>query len=156
MSAAGQELWDVCIALGSWGARWLEMAPEHLDPYVVLWSMSIYTNINWDRVPEHRVVVRFDFPDLRRNNRLWLILDSGKGEVCVRYPGFEEDVVVTADSEWLVKWHMGRIAWAEAVAAGHIAVEGMPRLVRAFPTWYKLNHFAHIRPARESAEAGVA
>jgi hypothetical protein len=148
MSAAGQELWDVCIALGNWGARWLEIAPEHLDPYVVLWSMSNETNVNWDRVPDHRVVVRFEFPDLRRN-QLWLILDSGQGEVCVRYPGFDEDLVVTADSESFVKWHMGRIAWADAIGAGCISVDGAPRLVRAFPTWYKLNHFAHIRPARE-------
>jgi DNA-binding HxlR family transcriptional regulator len=153
MSSAGQELWDVCIALGNWGARWLEMAPEHLDPYVVLWSMSNYSNLNRDRVPDHRVVVRFEFPDLRRNNRLWLVLDNGNGEVCVRDPGFEENLVVTADSESLVNWYTGRIAWADAVGAGRILVEGAPRFVRSFPTWYKLSAFAHIRPARESAGA---
>ena len=39
LTSAGHGLFAVCQSLGEWGARWLEIAPEHLDPFVALWSM---------------------------------------------------------------------------------------------------------------------
>ena len=33
------DLRPVCDALGTWGATWVEIAPEHLDPYMSLWGM---------------------------------------------------------------------------------------------------------------------
>ena len=38
---AGRGLANVCFALGEWGARWLDVAPDHLDPYVALSDGSI-------------------------------------------------------------------------------------------------------------------
>ena len=49
-----------CQSLGEWGARWLEIAPEHLDPFVALWSMC--NALRRDRLPNRRVVIRFDLP----------------------------------------------------------------------------------------------
>src|SRR5262245_44255667 len=39
LTDSGHDLFAVCEALGQWGARWLEIAPENLDPFVALWSM---------------------------------------------------------------------------------------------------------------------
>jgi DNA-binding HxlR family transcriptional regulator len=147
---AGQELWDVCIALGNWGARWLEVTPEHLDPYVVLWSMT--NSLARSRVPERRIVVRFDFPD-RPKHRFWLLLENREGEVCVKHPGGEEDLILTADSEWFAKWHMGRVSWNEAARRGSFRLEGSRELARAFPTWDKLSHFARVKPLAAVARA---
>ena len=47
------------MSLGEWGARWLEIAPENLDPFVALWSMC--NALHRDRLPDRRVVIRFDF-----------------------------------------------------------------------------------------------
>ncbi len=33
---AGLDLNGVMLAMGTWGERWLELAPPHLDPGVVL------------------------------------------------------------------------------------------------------------------------
>jgi DNA-binding HxlR family transcriptional regulator len=142
---AGKEFWKVCEALGQWGARWLEVAPEHLDPYVALWSMC--NSLNTDVLPSERTVVRFDFTDLKRKNRFWLLLENGTGEVCLKHPRFDENLVVAADSEWFVKWHMGWVSWNKAVRAGRVKVEGPKALARAFPTWNRLSHFASVKPA---------
>ena len=37
LTSAGHDLFTVCQSLGEWGARWLEIAPENLDPFVALW-----------------------------------------------------------------------------------------------------------------------
>ena len=36
---ACEDLRPVCDALGGWGATWVEIAPEHLDPYMALWGI---------------------------------------------------------------------------------------------------------------------
>jgi DNA-binding HxlR family transcriptional regulator len=59
LTSAGRDLFTVCQSLGEWGARWLEIAPEHLDPFVALWSMC--NALRRDRLPDRRVVIRFDF-----------------------------------------------------------------------------------------------
>ena len=58
LTSAGHDLFTVCQSLGAWGARWLEIAPENLDPFVALWSMC--NALRRDRLPDRRVVIRFD------------------------------------------------------------------------------------------------
>ena len=41
----------------------------------------------------------------------------------------------TADAEAFVKWHAGQLTWAQTTQEGRIQVDGLPSLVRAFPTW---------------------
>lgn len=150
MTDAGQELWEVCEALGRWGARWLEVAPGHLDPGVVLWS--ICHRLDRERLPGRRVVVRLEFRD-RPREKYWLLLEQGRGEVCRTFPGFEEDLVVTADSDWFVKWHLGQAPWSEASRGNRIRVDGPPALARAFHTWNRLSPFAGVERARRTGSA---
>jgi DNA-binding HxlR family transcriptional regulator len=59
LTSAGHDLFKVCQSLGEWGARWLEIAPENLAPFVALWSMC--HALRRERLPDRRVVIRFDF-----------------------------------------------------------------------------------------------
>jgi len=145
LTSAGQELFTVCQTLGEWGARWLEIAPEHLDPFVALWSMC--NALRRDRLPDRRVVIRFDFTGGRRAERYWLIIELGDTEICKTYPGPTEDLYVTAEAEAFVKWHAGRLTWAQATRERRIQLDGPASLVRAFPTWNARSMFAHISPA---------
>jgi DNA-binding HxlR family transcriptional regulator len=142
LSAAGEELFEVCVALGNWGARWLELTADQFDPAVVLWSMC--NRLNRDTLPHRRVLVRFDFPDRPRQNRFWWLIDEGTAEVCIKPPGFTEDLIVVADSATLALWHMGRLRWADAARRGQITVTGPRQLARALPTWNRLSSFADI------------
>ena len=144
LTSAGADLFTVCQALGEWGARWLEIAPEHLDPFVALWSMC--NALRWDRVPVQRMVIRLDFTGFRPHERYWLLLEHGEAEICKTYPGLDEDLFVTAEAEAFVKWHAGQLSWAEAVRDARIELDGPSWLVRAFPTWNNRSMFAHIKP----------
>lgn len=144
LTSAGHDLFAVCQSLGEWGARWLEIAPEHLDPFVALWSMS--NALRRDRLPNRRVVIRFDFTGRPHRERYWLLIELGDIEICKRYPGFEEDLYITAEAEAFVKWHAGQLSWAQATREDRIQLDGSPSLIRAFPTWNARSMFAHIRP----------
>ena len=145
LTSAGHELFTVCQTLGEWGARWLEIAPENLDPFVALWSMC--NALRRDKLPDRRVVIRFDFTGRRRRERYWLLIELGETEICKTYPGLDEDLFITAEAEAFVKWHAGRLTWAKAVGDGRIQLDGPSSLVRAFPTWNARSMFAHVRPA---------
>ena len=151
LTSSGRDLFKVCQSLGEWGARWLEIAPENLDPFVALWSMG--NALRRDRLPERRVVVQLDFTGFRRHERYWLLLEHGEAEICKTYPGLDEDLYITADAEAFVKWHAGQLSWAEAIRDGRIQLDGPTWLVKAFPTWNGRSMFAHIRPAGVVARA---
>ena len=154
LTPAGRELFKVCGTLGEWGARWLEMAPQHLDPFVGLWSMC--NALRRDRLPKRRLVVRFDFTGRPQKERYWLLIEHGDTEICKTRPGFDEDLFVTADAEAFVKWHAGQLSWIDATRSGRIQLHGLAWIVRAFPTWNARSAFAHIRPVTRIASSSAA
>src|SRR5206468_2875169 len=97
LTPAGEELESVLDAMGNWGARWLETAPEDLDAHVVLWSMCRLMQKN-GQVPSVRRVLRFDLSD-SPHPHFWVVLEKPTAEVCVKPPGFDVDLVVATDSE---------------------------------------------------------
>jgi DNA-binding HxlR family transcriptional regulator len=153
LTPAGHDLFKVCASLGEWGARWLEIAPEHLDPFVALWSMG--NALRRDRLPNRRVVIRFDFTGRQRNEVFWLLIEHGETEICKTYPGLDEDLYITAEAEAFVKWHAGQLNWAAATGDGRIQLHGPSWLVRAFPTWNARSMFADIKPISSRAASDV-
>jgi DNA-binding HxlR family transcriptional regulator len=146
LTEAGQELWEVCDALGRWGTRWLEAQAWHLDPYVVLWSFS--QGARTERLPAGHVTVRLDFLDqLLKNRHFWLVVDRGDIELCVNDPGFMPDLIVNVETEAFARWYMGQLSWAEVLRAGSVAIDGPRALARAFPTWTDRSRYAPLEAA---------
>jgi DNA-binding HxlR family transcriptional regulator len=67
LTDCGLDLAQVCLALGSWGARWRETQPEHHDPYLALWTLTHL--IDRSTLPRPRLVVRFEVVDGRGPQR---------------------------------------------------------------------------------------
>jgi DNA-binding HxlR family transcriptional regulator len=133
---AGRELSQVMLALETWGRKWVELKPEHAHPGVVLWVWANFY-LSRERLPRGRVLVRFEYPTLPRSaRRSWLLVEHRDAEYCLNFPGGEEDlVVVVHDPLVFARWHMGLVAWGDAVRSGAVEVHGTPALARALPTW---------------------
>jgi DNA-binding HxlR family transcriptional regulator len=149
---AAEELREVLERLGEWGQRWGtgQFDPENLDLPLLMWNVR--RRIDLGRLPPRRVVVRFDFrafpPRCRGFRTCWLILEQKGTDLCLKDPGFDVDLVVAADVAAIARVWTGAITFAQAVRSGGLEVEGSRDLVRAFPTWLLLSHFAHVeRPA---------
>jgi len=142
---AGRDLAEVMNAMGTWAERWVELRPDHVDGGMILDSWCRHS-LARDRLPENRVVARFDFPDQpKKVNQFWFIFDGAKSEICRTHPGFEEDIVVTAESMALAEWHLGHIEWVDALRTEKITVSGPPRLSRALPGWNRRSLPAEVR-----------
>lgn len=135
LTRMGRSLWEVLSAMGDWAQEWIEVVPQHSDPDVVLWS---WCNgfLRRDLLPEGRVVVRFEFAFRGRRFRMWMLVENGDVELCVKYPGFEEDLVVAIENaQTFARWHVGLVDWGAALRAGHIRISGPRELARELPTW---------------------
>ena len=74
----------------------------------------------------------------------WLVLERAGTDVCLKDPGFDVDLVVTADAATFARVWTGHVTFAQAVQSGGVRVEGARDLARDFPGWLLLSHFAHV------------
>lgn len=135
LTQMGRSLWDVLSAMNDWALKWMEVTPEHTDPDVVLWSWC-HGFLRRDRLPEARMVVRFDFDFRGRRLRMWMLVEDGDVELCAKYPGFEEDLVVAVENpQTFAYWHLGLVDWGAALRSEDIRISGSRELARELPTW---------------------
>jgi len=144
LSQAGQELRPVIEALGVWGARWTRsrLTSRDYDPNLLMWD--IRRNIDVGKLPEgRRTVVQFDLqgaePAFRR---WWLVVEGGEVDLCLKDPGHEVDLHLSADLFTLVEVWMGRQSVDGATRAGKLAFEGKRMLISSFRKSLKLSSFA--------------
>ena len=134
---SGRELTAVMSALQEWGTKWAELTPEQAHPGVVLWAWATFY-LDRDRLPQRRVLVGFDYPTVDGGRRGWLLIERGDAEICEKYPGGEEElVVVVHEPVVFARWHLGELRWGDALRSGAIEVTGSRSLARALPTWHR-------------------
>jgi hypothetical protein len=115
-----------------------DLTPEQAHPGVVLWMWATFF-LDRQRLPQRRVLIRFDYPALSRGgSRNWLLIERGDAEMCEKYPGGDEDlIVVVNDPVVFARWHLGEIGWGDALRSRAIELSGSGSLARALPTWHR-------------------
>jgi DNA-binding HxlR family transcriptional regulator len=152
LTEAGEELIGVVDALLNWGARWAfgEPAEDELDPILLLWRMR--GRVCREQLPPERVVVQFDFHGPQQDS-YWLLLSRDDVSVCLNYPGFEIDVLVTSDLSLFYQVWLGRISYHTALRDHDLEVDAIPALRRAFPSWFAWSHSAEAVRRATSGQA---
>lgn len=147
LTPAGKELYDIIIRLGDWSHRWFNplLNVEDLDPQLLMWDM--HRRLHRDRLPARRVVLQFDFHGARTDS-YWLILEPTESSVCWHHPGFEVDLLVTADTLAMHRVWLGHQSLGHALERGHVELDGPTVLIRGFPHWLALSMFAAGHQAR--------
>lgn len=135
LTRAGVELQAVLDALLVWGAAWAFEAPrpDDLDPLLLLWWMR--GRVCASHLPERRVVIQFDFRGPRVET-YWLVLTREDSSICLTHPGFEIDVLVTADLAACFEIWLGRVRLDDALDDRSVAIDAAPALAAAFPHWF--------------------
>ena len=144
LTTKGKELKTVTDAMGSWGARWLEVEPDHVTPAYVLWATCKLVDI--DKLSERGLVARFVLAD-RPREPIWMLLRRPHAEICSTYLGWDEDLIVRTDSATLAHWHLRHLTYREAVAAGRLTIDGPQSVVRTFLRALRPSPFAAVQPA---------
>jgi DNA-binding HxlR family transcriptional regulator len=135
LTEAGKELQCVIDVLMSWGATWAFGGPktEELDPVLLLWWMR--NRVIMEHLPDQQILIQFDFYGQRRET-FWLLIVNDDVSVCLTDPGYEVNVLVTADLSVFYQLWLGRLTYREAISEHGVRIDGIPAYVRAFHRWF--------------------
>lgn len=151
LTPAGEALRPIILHLGFWGKQWVQrtVSRDELDAGLLMWD--IQRRILRDRLPPERVVVTFRFTDgPAANQHYWLVLEETEVDLCLKDPGYEEDLYVRSDVRTLTEVWLGDTTFTKAVSQGALWLGGAPELRRSFPDWLGLSLFAGM--ARSTAQ----
>ncbi|MFB9268589.1 winged helix-turn-helix transcriptional regulator [Bradyrhizobium erythrophlei] len=147
LTSAGRELQRTIDTLGEWGARWAfgDPRPNELDPIILLWWMR--RRVRYEHIPRRRVVIQFDFGGPKR--RYWLVIEPDEVSVCLKNPGYDIDLLVTAEITAFYRVWLGRSTLSEALRRQQVRLDGAPADTRALPRWFAWSPMAEtVRAAR--------
>ena len=99
---------------------------------------------------DRRTVVQFDLGGVpHKKSRWWLVFDQGQIDLCLKNPGYNVDLRVSAHIRDIVSVWLGHVEVAYALRSESIRLEGPRANVRGFKRWFGPSMFAQL--ARASA-----
>lgn len=143
LTEAGEDLRQVVMGLGTWGARWTEtnLSLQNLDPTLLMLDMQRFLDAR--RFPPRRCSVRFHFPErIKGDQTRWLVVENGAAEVCNLDPGFEVDLYVTCALRTMTAIWMGFTSVRQETDAGRLDLAGDRFLAETMQQWLGLSKFA--------------
>ncbi|MCW5666557.1 MAG: helix-turn-helix transcriptional regulator [Piscinibacter sp.] len=149
LTAAGEELRPIVMALGHWGARWIgsRLRDEELDAGLLMWDIRRFVCI--PEFPPRPIVIHFQFRDARPGERTWwLVVEDGMADLCRDDPGRELTLVVDATVRALTEIWSGDLTPGQALQSREVRVEGARRDAQDLWRWLGTSAFAPTRRAR--------
>lgn len=144
LTAAGEDLKPIVMALGIWGQRWVEskLSLKNLDPSLLMWDMRRWLDPN--PLPKRRCNIQFHFSEADRTRQnWWLVIEpEGKVDLCLSDPGFEVDLFVTGSLRAMTAVWMGITTVQKEVEARELDLQGDTAIASAMQEWLGLSPFA--------------
>ncbi len=144
LTAAGEELKPIIIALGVWGQRRVESAfdSNDWDASVLMWDIS--REIDVEALPDGQTVLQFEFTDAKKEMSLWWLVINDEIDLCQSDPGYEPDLFVTTSVRTLAQVWIGKASLKKAIADDAIELIGQAVLRKSMPAWFKLALVARV------------
>ncbi len=97
--------------------------------------------------------MEFEFGGIKKGyHRFWLVHTDGVVDMCLKHPGFDTDILLSAEIRRFVETWRGFRDLREEIYTGHIKLEGPVDLKRQFPDWLLLSALAPYRRKRAGRE----
>lgn len=142
LTAAGDDLRDIVMALGFWGSRWVDTQKslKNLDPSLLMWD--IRRRLNPTPMPSRRCTLQFHFPELPSRRDWWLVVEQQNVDLCQTDPGFEVDLYIETSLRNMTSIWMGVTSVQSEIMAGRFDVTGDKEIARSMQAWLGLSPFA--------------
>ena len=138
LTQAGNELFDVINAIGSWGKRWIDMR-HNLDSAkenLLIWD--IRRNLNMDYFPINKAVLQINITDAPKKTSNWWFIFDGKERPDVGYldPSLDVDLYIETSLSSLTKIWLGESKHSTENKAGTFQIEGSQKMIDTFESWF--------------------
>ena len=143
LTMAGEDLREIVMGLGFWGARWVEsqLSLRNLDPSLLMWDMRRHLVL--EPLPPRKCTIQFQYPELpSAKQNYWLVIDRTIVDLCAFDPGFEVDLLVRSPLRTMTAIWMGVAKLRSEIDAGNLELDGDPSIAGAMQKWLGLSPFA--------------
>ncbi len=150
LTAAGEELRPIVLALGHWGARWVgsRLTAGQLDVGFLMWDVRRFVRLE-EFPADRRTVLHFEFPDAGpREQNWWLVVEDGVADLCRDDPGHDLTLVVRSSIRALTEIWTGDTTPDVALRRREVLVTGARRDAEALWRWLGTSAFAPTRLSR--------
>ena len=146
LTQAGDELFEVIHAIGSWGKRWIDMR-HHLDSAeenLLIWD--IRRNLRMENFPMNEAVLQIHITDAPKKTSNWWFVFHGKELPDVGYldPSLDVDLYIETNLSSLTKVWLGEGSHTSEAKANSFQLEGSQKLIETFESWFGSSKFASI------------
>ena len=147
LTAMGKELEPIIEQVAIWGQRWArgQMSDDELDVELLMWD--IHRRIQVDSLPDGETVLSFNFADLDKYKKWWLVISRGDVDLCTEDPGKDVDLFISSDLRTMVEVWQGDVDLKATMGDERIQAVGSKVLVRSMADWFGLCEYANVRPA---------
>ena len=138
LTQAGNELFDVINAIGSWGKRWIDMR-HNLDSAkenLLIWD--IRRNLNMEYFPINKAVLQINITDAPKKTSNWWFIFDGKERPDVGYldPSLDVDLYIETSLSSLTKIWLVESTRSTENKAGTFQIEGSQKMIDTFESWF--------------------
>ena len=146
LTQAGNELFDVICAVGSWGKRWIDMR-HHLDSAeenLLIWD--IRRNLCIESFPMDKAVLQIYIKEVPKKTSNWWFVFDGKQTPDVGYldPSLDVDLYIETSLSSLTKIWLGESTPSVEQVTGFFELNGSQKLIETFDSWFGSSNFASI------------
>ncbi|MEI4472458.1 winged helix-turn-helix transcriptional regulator [Frigidibacter sp. MR17.24] len=145
LSEAGAALFPVLEAMGRWAqahARADMTKDDNLDPDLLMWNIRRRANCGHVPAGGHFVAM-FQFLGVPvPRSRFWLLFTGDGVEICLRDPGHEVGLQVTAHIRTMTRIWLGHLPLDQAISSRDLLLEGSRQTIREFSDWFALSALA--------------
>ena len=147
LTAMGKELEPIIEQVAIWGQRWArgQMSDDELDVELLMWG--IHRRIQTDSLPDGETVLSFNFSDLDKYRKWWLVISRQDVDLCTEDPGKDIDLYISSDLRTMVEVWQGDKDLKATLRDERIQVVGSNVLIRNIEDWIGLCTYADVRPA---------
>jgi hypothetical protein len=144
LTACGRELEPMIEILAVWGMRWArgQMTEADLDVEFLMWDLQ--RRLQTDHLPDGETVLCFEFDDLERFPRWWLVVNQDGVDLCSEDPGKEVDLYIGSTVLDLASVWRGDISIAKALRIKAIRTHGNVHLARTIGQWLGICLYADV------------
>ncbi len=147
LTAMGKELEPIIEQVAIWGQRWArgQMSDDELDVELLMWD--IHRRIQTDSLPDGETVLSFNFSDLDKYRKWWLVISRQDVDLCTEDPGKDIDLYISSDLRTMVEVWQGDKDLKTTLRDERIQVVGSNVLIRNIEDWIGLCTYADVRPS---------
>ena len=147
LTAMGKELEPIIEQVAIWGQRWArgQMSDDELDVELLMWD--IHRRLQTDSLPDGETVLSFNFSDLDKYRKWWLVISRDDVDLCTEDPGKDVDLYISSDLRTMVEVWQGDKELKATLRDERIQVIGANVLIGSMEDWFGLCTYADVRPA---------